>query len=80
MLLPGDQKATVRLEKRRRGKVVTTVTGLDPHASAVADILRELKRRCATGGSAGADGALEVQGDHRERVAGILRELGFAVA
>ncbi len=79
VLEPGDQRATVRLEKRRRGKVVTTVTGLDPHASDLAGILRRVKQRCAAGGTVGSTGTIEVQGDHRERVADALRELGYPV-
>lgn len=79
VLRPRDQRASVRLEKRRRGKVVTTVSGLDPNASDLAGILRRLKKECASGGSAGANGAIEIQGDHRERIAATLRELGYPV-
>ena len=41
-------------------------------------LARELKRLCATGGSAKA-GAVELQGDHREQVAERLRARGYTV-
>ena len=38
----------------------------------------DLKRLCGAGGGV-KDGAVEIQGDHRERVAARLRELGYTV-
>ena len=78
VLLPRDQAAVVRKAKRRKGKVVTVIEGLDPAASDLPAILRNLKTACATGGTIADDGAtLEIQGDHREKAASILRELGY---
>lgn len=76
VLPPAAQHARVRREKRSRGKVVTVVTGLDPEASDVAEILRKLKVACAAGGTV-AGGGIEIQGDHRERVVAVLVELGY---
>ena len=76
MLLPREQRATVRKEKRRKGKIVTVVIGLDPCASDLPALLGELKGRCGAGGTV-ADGTIEIQGDHRERVAEFLREKGY---
>jgi translation initiation factor 1 len=67
------------LEKRRNGKVVTTVRGLDPVASDLPGILKSLRQRCATGGTVGDEGTIELQGDHRQRVAEALRMVGYAV-
>ncbi|MHC4947833.1 MAG: translation initiation factor [Planctomycetota bacterium] len=75
---PSDQAATVRLEKRRKGKVVTTVSGLDPVASDLAAIVRRLKAACGAGGTV-SDGVVEVQGDHREKVAETLAAMGYPV-
>jgi translation initiation factor 1 len=76
ILLPKDQPARVGREKRRKGKTVTVITGLDPVASNLSDILTQLKSACAAGGTINA-GRIEIQGDHRERVLSILRTLGY---
>ncbi|MHC5113189.1 MAG: translation initiation factor [Planctomycetota bacterium] len=75
---PGDQVAVVRTEKRSRGKVVTTVSGLDPVASDLEAIAKDLRGRCASGGTV-SDGVIVVQGDHRETVAEELRAGGYRV-
>jgi translation initiation factor 1 len=59
----------------RGGKTVTVVRGLPGDATA---LVGELRRLCGTGGTV-KDGALELQGDHRERVAEHLRGLGLRV-
>lgn len=76
VLLPKDQPARVNHEKRRAGKTVTIVTGLNPTASDLKAILARLKSACAAGGRV-ADGAIEIQGDHRQRVLAILVDLGY---
>lgn len=76
MLLPKDQPLRIRREKRRKGKIVTVVEGLDPAASDLGAILRQLKSACAAGGTA-TGGVLEIQGDHLKRVVAILEGLGY---
>ncbi|MCH7545210.1 MAG: translation initiation factor [Planctomycetes bacterium] len=76
VLLPADQTAIVRLEKRKKGKIVTTISGLDPQATDLEAILKKLKSVCGSGGTI-SDNTIEVQGDHREKVAGVLRESGY---
>ena len=79
-LLPKDQTAVVRRAKRRKGKVVTIIEGLDPVASDLPAILKRLKAECAAGGTIAGDGSIiEVQGDHREKAAEILAQLGYNV-
>jgi len=60
-----------RTKAGRKGKTVTLVTGLPP--ADVADVAKELKRLCGSGGAV-KDGTVELQGDHRERVAERLGE------
>lgn len=60
----------------RNGKVVTVIRGLS--AQALERHAAELKRACGAGGAV-KDGAVEIQGDHRERIAASLRGLGYAV-
>ena len=67
-----------RDRKARRGKSVTVVAGLPGGAVALAEIATTLKRLCGSGGTVN-DGNVEIQGDHRERLAAKLTELGFKV-
>jgi translation initiation factor 1 len=72
----GDRVVRVSRERSGRGKVVTVVRGLPPgDLKAVAS---ELKRFCGSGGSV-KDGAVELQGDHREKVAAHLEARGLRV-
>ena len=73
---PKDQQVRVSREKRRKGKMVTVIRGLDPSASKLSDLLAQLKTACAAGGTI-SENAIEIQGDHRERVLSIMRELGY---
>lgn len=77
-LARAQQRATIRMEKRRYGKPVTIVEGLDPHDVDLPELASGLKRRLGTGGTV-EDGRIELQGDHRKRVPDLLREEGFVV-
>lgn len=76
VLLPKDQPARVGREKRRKGKTVTVITGLNPVATNLHAILAQLKSACAAGGTIN-EVRVEIQGDHRERALAILRDLGY---
>lgn len=78
VVLRRHQTARISREKRAKGKIVTIVAGLDSVASDLADVLKELRKQCGTGGSV-QDDELLLQGDHRERVAQTLREMGYQV-
>jgi translation initiation factor 1 len=74
---PSDGIIRVFREKGgRRGKVVTVVRGLMP--ADLPGIASDLKRLCGSGGTV-KNGALEIQGDHREKVAARLEALGHVV-
>lgn len=75
--MPNDGVVRIfRDRSGRNGKVVTVIRGLPlRHADARA---AELKRLCGAGGAV-KDGAVEIQGDHRERIADHLRALGHLV-
>jgi translation initiation factor 1 len=71
--LPNDGVVRVFREKGGRGgKTVTVVRGLSGDLHALA---KDLKRHCATGGAV-KDGAIEIQGDHRDRVVARLLAAG----
>ena len=76
--LPSD--GTVRIVRERGGrggKTVTVVHGL-PSGEALLTLAAELKRLCGAGGTVKGN-VLEIQGDHRERLAERLREQGYTV-
>ena len=62
----------------RRGKAVTTVSGVPLDDEALRALAGRLKKRCGVGGSA-KDGVIELQGDHREVVVELLRADGYDV-
>lgn len=72
---------TVRIRREtsgRKGKGVTTISGLPlPHAELQA-LAKTLKKLCGTGGSVQA-GIIEIQGDHRERLQRELERKGYRV-
>ena len=57
----------LRLDRRASGRLVTVVTGLPGTLAQVATLASELKAACGAGGTV-KDGALELQGDHRNTV------------
>jgi translation initiation factor 1 len=65
-------------KKGRGGKVVTVVDGLPQNAAFLKELSQELKRACGTGGTA-VEGAVELQGDLRDRVRELLLKKGFVV-
>ena len=75
--LPDDGVVRIfRGKGGRGGKSTTVVRGLPPRE--LERTAKELKRLCATGGSV-KDDAVELQGDHREKVAERLRAQGYTV-
>ena len=75
--IPRDGIVRVFREKGKRGgKTVTVVRGLP--AADLEKVAADLKRFCGAGGSA-KNGAVEIQGDHREKVAGRLSAQGYEV-
>ena len=66
-----------REKGNRGGKTVTMIRGLPETATLIARA-QELKRACGAGGTV-RDGAVEIQGDHRERLFEKLTALGYKV-
>lgn len=65
-----------RSTKGRSGKTVTLVTGLALDEPAIAQLGKQLKAACGSGGTV-KDGVIEVQGDHCEQVMQALAKQGF---
>jgi translation initiation factor 1 len=60
----------------RRGKAVTTISGVPLDDAGLRELAGRLKKRCGVGGSA-KDGVIELQGDHRDVVVEALRDAGY---
>jgi translation initiation factor 1 len=77
--LDGGGRVNVRRETAgRRGKAVTTVSGVPLDDDGLKALAGRLKKRCGVGGSA-KDGVIELQGDHRDIVVAVLRGEGYDV-
>jgi translation initiation factor 1 len=79
LISPGAARVSalrLRLDRRASGRVVTVVTGLPGGPDEIATLARLLKAACGAGGTV-KDGALELQGDHRDVVESTLRERGL---
>ena len=73
-----QQSIRIRNDTRRYGKTVTVVEGLNVGDIDIAELARTLKNKCAAGGTA-KDGRIELQGEHKRRVAEVLESMGYRV-
>ncbi|MGO4329804.1 translation initiation factor Sui1 [Cupriavidus sp. 2TAF22] len=75
----GDGIVRVSREtKGRKGKGVTLVRGVVLAPLALAQLGKELKAACGSGGTV-KDGVIEIQGDHCDTVIAKLRQQGMTV-
>ena len=75
----GDGVVRVSREtKGRGGKSVTLVKGLSLDPASLAQVGKQLKGACGSGGTV-KDGVIEVQGDHCDTVVELLRKQGYQV-
>lgn len=73
-----SSKGNVRVSlesKGRRGKKVTTVSGLPQDETSLLELATLLKRVCGSGGTL-KDGTIEIQGDHRDLIMAELQKQG----
>ena len=76
-LAPEKQNLIVSIDRKGRGgKQVTLVTGFVGTSEDLADLGRTLKVKCGVGGTA-KDGEITIQGDFRDRVVTLLKEMGY---
>ncbi|MCD5364157.1 MULTISPECIES: translation initiation factor Sui1 [Chromobacterium] len=75
----GDGVVRVQREtKGRNGKAVTVVKGAPLGALELAQLGKQLKNACGSGGTV-KDGVIEIQGDHCDQVIAILAQRGWVV-
>ena len=60
----------------RGGKTMSIVRGLPPRQ--LDAVAKDLKKHCGSGGTV-KEGAVEIQGDHREKIAARLTSQGYVV-
>ena len=76
-LLPQQQTVYLHRESSGRGgKAVTLVKNLVLSADNLKALAKKLKQECGTGGTI-KDGVIEIQGEQREKIADVLRKLGY---
>ena len=75
------QQQTIYLHREssgRAGKAVTLVKKLILSEDDLKALAKKLKQECGTGGTV-KDGVIEIQGEHREKIADVLQKLGYKV-
>ncbi len=73
----GDGVVRVSREtKGRGGKAVTVVRGVALAPEQLADLGKQLRTACGSGGTV-KDGVIEVQGDHADRIVELLKARGL---
>ena len=72
-----QQRINVYSIKRKFGKIVTIVEGIDEKQLDLKALTKTLKSKLACGGTA-KEGRIELQGNHKVRVKEVLVEMGFS--
>lgn len=72
-----EQRIKVRVEKRKFGKMITIIEGMNDKEIDVKDVAKKLKEKLACGGTLKRN-KIELQGNHVERVKKELENMGFA--
>lgn len=67
-----------RSTKGRRGKGVTTVTGIPLAGDELKEVAQKLKAKCGAGGTE-KNGVVEIQGEHRQLLQKTLEAMGYTV-
>jgi len=78
-LPPAQQTVYLHREsKGRGGKGVSLLKGLVLTETDMTTLAKTIKQSCGSGGTV-KDGIIEIQGDQREKIAEVLRKLGYKV-
>ncbi len=72
-----QQRINVYSIKRKYGKIVTIVEGIDEKQLNIKELTKSLKSKLACGGTS-KEGRIELQGNHKARVREVLVGMGFS--
>jgi translation initiation factor 1 len=72
-----SQLIKVYIERKKFKKFYTIIEGIDEKEIDMKDLTKKLKAQLACGGTV-KEGKIELQGDHRNKVKGILVKIGFS--
>ena len=76
---PGKQLVYLHREsKGRGGKTVSLVKNLTLSENDIKKLAKKLKQACGSGGTI-KNGIIEIQGEHRQKIADTLQKLGYSV-
>lgn len=64
--------------KKRAGKVVTIIEGVQMHPQGIEDLAGKIKKSCGAGGTVKGK-TIEIQGDHRKKITELLSKEGILV-
>ena len=73
-----QQTAVISTARRRYGKMVTIVDGIDDTAIDINQLAKTLKSACASGGTVKGR-VIELQGEHKKSAAKVLEQNGYRV-
>lgn len=77
-LPPNAQTIRIQREKKGRGgKQVTVLRDFQLTSADLEKLGKQLKKSCGSGGTVKEGGIIEVQGDHRDKIAAFLQKLGY---
>ena len=74
-----NEVVKVSVDKRRYGKMVTIIDGIDPKSENINEIAKILKKKAASGGTVKDGRSIELRGDHRDAMKKELESMGFKV-
>jgi translation initiation factor 1 len=75
---PDRQLLKLRIEKRKRGKTVTVISGFTGSATQIRETFSELKTQCGAGGAIDGE-QVELQGDQVEKASKVLSLRGYRI-
>jgi translation initiation factor 1 len=76
-LPPNQHKLKIEASRKGKGgKTVTIVSGFQVSPETLTSLTKTLKNQCGAGGAM-KDNAIEIQGDHRQKLLEIVTKLGY---
>ena len=73
---PDNKTAYIERDRKgRKGKIVTVISRI---GGDLRELQKELQKQCGAGGSV-KNNNIEIQGDHRDKIANILQNKGYKI-